>query len=111
MIAIDPPAIVEVDPDRRYVAVNDSACQLLGYSREELLKLRIDDLAIPSGAHVPAMYENYVEAGKMEGIFAVKRKRGDAILIRFKASLVGGRAVSEWTEYEPLNYQPSATDW
>ena len=111
MIPIDPPAIVEVDPNRCYVAVNDSACQLLGYSREEFLRMRIDDLAIPSGAHVPSMYHNYVEAGGMKGIFAVKRKRGDAILIRFSASIREGRAISEWTAYEPLKYQPTQTAW
>ena len=111
MISIDPPAIVEVDADRRYVAVNDSACQLLGYSREEFLQMRIDDLAVPSGAHVPSMYQNYVEAGAMEGIFAVKRKRGDAILIRFNASIRDGRAISEWTAYEPVIYRPAVSDW
>jgi PAS domain S-box-containing protein len=111
MIPIDPPAIVEVNDDRRYVAVNDSACRLLGYSREEFLQMRIDDLAVPSGAHVPSMYQNYLAAGAMEGIFAVKRKRGDAILIRFKASILDGRAISEWIEYEPLSYRPAVSDW
>jgi PAS domain-containing protein len=41
MVAIIPPAEVEVDDTRHYIAVDDSACQLLGYSREELLRLRI----------------------------------------------------------------------
>ncbi len=56
MIPVLPPAQVEVDSSRRYIAVNDSACELLGYSRQELLNLRIDDISFPSGAHVGSMF-------------------------------------------------------
>ena len=45
MIPVIPAAEVEVDSDRRYVCVNDSACELLGYTRQELLALRIDDIS------------------------------------------------------------------
>lgn len=33
------------DDDMRYVAVNDAACKLLGYSRSEMLQLRVSDVA------------------------------------------------------------------
>lgn len=40
-----PAAVFVADENRRYVAVNRAACELLGYSREELLALRVDDVA------------------------------------------------------------------
>jgi PAS domain-containing protein len=102
LVPIHPTATVEVNEDRRYVSVNDSACKLLGYSREELLQLSIDDLALPSAAHVPAMFNNYSYKGKMEGIFALKRKTAGPILIKFKAETIQGRFVAEWTHYREL---------
>jgi len=100
MIPVLPPAEVEVDASRRYIAVNDSACQLLGYSREELLNMRIDDISFPSGAHVKTMYAQYEEDGNMIGIFALRRKSGEAIWVRFQAQTIDGRSRATWTHYE-----------
>ena len=100
MQPIDPPAVVEVDEDRRYIHVNESACQLLGYSREELLSMRIDDLSFPSGAHVTPMFENYVSEGGMQGIFALRHKHGEILWIRFQAKIEGKRMIARWTDYE-----------
>ena len=36
------------DEDMKYVAINSRACEVLGYSREELLKLRVVDVASQS---------------------------------------------------------------
>lgn len=38
-------AVFVWDDDRNYVAVNQAACELLGRSREELLALKVGDLA------------------------------------------------------------------
>jgi PAS domain S-box-containing protein len=100
MIPLLPPAEVEVDENRRYVSVNDAACELLGYSREELLKMRIDDISFPSGAHVKPMYSQFVEDGGMRGIFALRRKSGEIIWVRFQARVAGGRSIATWTHYE-----------
>jgi PAS domain S-box-containing protein len=101
MKPIFPPACVEVDSNRRYVSVNDTACELLGYSREELLQMRIDDVSAPSGAHVVPMFERYRATGEMGGIFALRRKSGEVIRIRFRATTRYGRNVAEWTHWEP----------
>lgn len=100
MLPISPPARVEVDAQRRYVSVSDSACELLGYTRAELLAMRIDDLSAPSGAHVPAMFHRYVDDGQMNGIFALRRKDGKFVRIRFQSSTADGRYVAYWTDYE-----------
>lgn len=101
MIPLSPPAELEVDDARRYIAVNEAACELLGYSRDELLKMRIDDISYPSGAHVKPMYAQYVEDGGMRGIFAVQRKSGEALWIRFQARMANDRSFATWTHYEP----------
>lgn len=110
MLPIDPPAIVEVNEKRQYVAVNDSACRLLGYSREELLALRIDDLSFPSGAHVSPMFEHYQNNGEMHGLFALRSKKGDIIKIRYDAFEQNGRLIAHWTEYEIAGTAESLED-
>ena len=102
MLPVDPPAEVEVDSSRRYVAVNNAACDLLGYSREELLQLTIDDVSFPSGAHVSPMFTRFLEDGSMSGIFALRRKSGEGIMIRFQSQLKDGRSVAKWTHYSPI---------
>lgn len=101
MLPLCPPAKVEVDESRRYISVNDAACRLLGYSREEFLELRIDDISFPSGAHTGPMYDQFEEDGSMQGIFALRRKAGDVIWVRFHAEIVDGRSFAVWTHYEP----------
>ena len=63
MIGLLPPAVVEVDAKRKYIAANQIACELLGYELGELLQMRIDDISAPSGAHVSPMFEKYTDEG------------------------------------------------
>ena len=106
MLPVVPPARVEVDDLPRYIEVNDSACELLGYTRQEFLELSIDDISFPSGAHVHPMYSQFLSKGSMSGIFALRRKSGGAIMVRFESERVDGRSIAIWTHYQPLE-QPS----
>lgn len=108
MLTVSPPAEVEVDASRRYVAVNDAACELLGYSREEFLTKTIDDISFPSGAHVYPLYSKFVDDGAMSGIFALRRKSGEGIMIRFEASVMEGRSLARWTHYELIAAVPES---
>jgi PAS domain S-box-containing protein len=103
MIPLTPPARVEVDSHRHYISVNDSACELLGYTRQELLALRIDDISFPSGAHTKPMFTQFLKDGKMRGIFALRRKNGQVIRIRFESEQTDGRSLATWTHYEVWN--------
>lgn len=109
MFPLYPPAQVEVDANRHYIAVNDAACELLGYTREEFTKLRIDDISFPSAAHVYPLFEKFVEDGSMRGIFALRRKSGEGIMVRFESEVVDGRSLARWTHYTPLA-QPHETE-
>lgn len=98
-----------MDGNRRYIGVNDAACELLGYTREEFLNLRIDDISFPSDAHVYPLFEKFVEDGAMRGIFALRRKSGEGIMVRFESKVVDGRSLARWTHYAPLE-QPRETE-
>ena len=102
MLQVFPAAEVEVDSHRRYVRVNDAACELLGYSRAELLTKTIDDISYPSRAHVDPMFTKFAKEGSMNGIFALRRKSGEVIMVRFESEVVNGRSIARWTHYQPV---------
>ncbi len=105
MVPVFPPAEVEVDSHRRYIRANDSACELLGYSRSELLSKTIDDISYPSRAHVDPLYNKFANEGSMNGIFALRRKSGEPIMIRFESEVINGRSIAKWTHYAPVKQE------
>lgn len=109
MMTVSPPAQVEVDSSRRYVDANDAACKLLGYSREELLTKTIEDISYPSGAHVHPLFQRFQQDGSMAGIFALRRKSGEGIMIRFQSRIVNGRSLATWTHYALIE-EPAESD-
>jgi PAS domain S-box-containing protein len=94
------PYVVVVDRERRYVEVTDAVCELLGYTREQMLAMRIDDISAPSGAHAPAMFDKFVNDGKMRGWYLLKDSAGREVHIDFVAeALPDGRYRAEWTPH------------
>jgi PAS domain S-box-containing protein len=80
--AIDngPVAVFVADDDLRYIAVNEFACSLLGYSREELLGIRMTEVA-PDTA-----YEDVVAHRSADGTSRLVRKDGTDVTIAYRAS-------------------------
>lgn len=91
--AIDPGpvAILVADETGRYVAANQFACDLLGYSREELLRLNVTDIARDGAAD----YAEMLKTSRWDGISTVSRKDGSTVDVRFAAreTRVAGMAV------------------
>jgi PAS domain S-box-containing protein len=85
-----PVSVFVADEDRRYVAVNRAACELLGYSREELLELRVDDVA----ENVPGWTE-MAEGRTVLGAAELTRKDGSKVTLRYVAgdTIVAGMPV------------------
>jgi PAS domain S-box-containing protein len=79
-----PVAILVADDEMRYVAANATATKLLGYTREELLKLRIPDVA----AHPEAEgeFEAMIAAGELMGRTTVTCKDGTKRNLRHRSS-------------------------
>ncbi len=76
-----PVAVFVFDDSFRYVAVNDYACRLLGYTREELLELRMTDVARYDGARRD--YAEMVTAGSQTGTVVLSRKDGDEVPVTY----------------------------
>ena len=93
--AIDPGpvAVFVADENQRYLAVNAYACELLGYTRAELLQLRVTDVAVNPGA--PDDFEAMVTSGSHVGLTILRRKDGSELPMSFRAAetTVGGMAV------------------
>ena len=85
-----PVAVFVADDDGKYLAVNAYACELLGYDREELLLLRVTDIAINEGA--AADYEALQRGGALSGTTTLRHKDGRDVPMSYRASTttVGG---------------------
>jgi PAS domain S-box-containing protein len=79
-----PVAILVADDELRYVAANATACELLGYSREELLRLRVPDVAQYPEAE--GEFEAMITAGELIGRTTVRGKDGVSRSLRHRSS-------------------------
>jgi PAS domain S-box-containing protein len=78
-----PLAVFVADEDMNYVAVNPAACELVGYTRKELLTLKVSDVA-PD----PPLRENWeatLARGRLSGRGPLRRKDGTELAVDFWA--------------------------
>lgn len=76
------------DLEGRYTAVNEAGCRMLGYSREELLGMRITDL-IPED-EVPRLArskEGLLAGGTQVGEWTLRRKDGTPLPVEVSAKI------------------------
>ena len=78
-----PVAVFVADDGARYIAVNAAACAMLGYSREEMLGLRVTDVARYPGAATD--YQALLDTGTASGTAALTRKDGTTVDFTFFA--------------------------
>jgi len=78
-----PVAVFVADEHGKYVAVNQAACSLLGYSRDELLGLRVADVARYSEA--TDEWTEMQRAGTRLGTATLTRKDGTTVELRYVA--------------------------
>jgi PAS domain S-box-containing protein len=79
-----PVAILVADEEMRYVATNATACELLGYSRDEVLRLRVPDIA--SYPEAEGEFEAMIAAGELVGRTTVRCKDGTMRSLRYRSS-------------------------
>jgi PAS domain S-box-containing protein len=82
--------------DRPYLAVNDAACRLLGYSRRELLALAPRDLATRLPGEVDAIVRQLDETGHLRSTARLRRVDGAVVEIGYWGSRTrnGGHFLS-----------------
>ena len=83
--AIDegPVLVLVADEMMRYVAVNQYAADVLGYTRAELLKLRVTDVA--PEPETADRFADFVAHRKGEGTSVIVRKDGTPLKIAYRA--------------------------
>jgi PAS domain S-box-containing protein len=90
-------AILIADATSRYIDANPAACALTGYSREELTELKVKDLT-PSSMQDSGvrLWKDFLERGRMEGEFRVRRKDGSFVDVEFRsvANILPGMHLS-----------------
>jgi len=81
-----PTAELVADDRGRYVDCNEAACELLGYRREELLKLSVWDLT-PEGNEVDGLvlWQDFIRVGVQAGIYWLVRKDGSLVEVEYRA--------------------------
>jgi len=89
-----PVAVFVADETGAYVAANRYACELLGYSRDQLLKLRVHDVTVE--ADVGAHYTRFVNERRERGTVTLRRKDGSTFPFRYAA---GETNISALTYY------------
>jgi PAS domain S-box-containing protein len=81
----DGPALVFIaDETMRYIAVNETACQTLGYRRDELLALSVTDVARNPDAGTE--YDEMLVRGFRYGTTMLTRHDGATVEFMYRAS-------------------------
>lgn len=79
-------SIVLADDHARYVDVNPAACALLGYSREELLRMEGFDVTPEAmRASSRAEWQTFLARGELSGEYEILRKDGTTRTVEFRA--------------------------
>jgi PAS domain S-box-containing protein len=95
---LDGKYIVFVDEHRRYVDVTDGVCELLGYSRSELLRMTIDDVTAPAiRSKTAPLFQQYLADGLMQGEYVLVHRDGRVVPITYTAAVFpDGCMVASW---------------
>lgn len=82
-----------IDLDRRYVYVSDEFCKLVGYSREELVGTRYDDLTAPDTNDLRTVFNLFCQLEYMHGLWMLVARSGARILVRYESWLRPDRLI------------------
>jgi PAS domain S-box-containing protein len=98
------PALVFVaDDEMRYLAVNNTACSVLGYSREELLSLRVTDIVV--SVEAPALYRRMMDEKSQQGDVELLTKDGAQLPFIYEAAEVEVAGTQYWISIGFVNSQ------
>lgn len=89
-----------------YVAVNDAACELLGYTREELVASSVWDLT-PGANQIDGLllWQDFISHGFQAGVYWLARKDGSLVEVAYQATanVAPGRHVARLNRHDSIN--------
>jgi PAS domain S-box-containing protein len=94
--AIDeaPVLVFVADEEGHYVAVNRHACEVLGYSRRQLLGMSVPEVAVAPEA--PELYASMLSQGHLEGATPIRCSDGRLLTLRYSAKAVKIGGLDYW---------------
>jgi len=80
-------SILLADDDGCYVDANPAACSLLGYTREELLQKKVDDIVAQGDGHPESfgLWRRFLDERRHTGRIVLRHKQGHAIVAEYAA--------------------------
>jgi len=75
--------VLVADEEMRYLAASDAACELLGYTAEELVQMHVPDIV--ENADAGERYQEMTKAGRQHGRITLITKDGRRIDARYEA--------------------------
>jgi PAS domain len=76
--------VVFFDSDRQYIDCSEGVCRLVGYSRKEILKKRIDDLSY--GLHrLSKLFATFLRQGNLNGEYVVRQSNGAPLPLTYRS--------------------------
>lgn len=81
-------AILIADAEGNYLDANPAASDLLGYTREELLKMRVADIILPDSHWFDAEYSRFMKEGNWHGDITLRKKDGELIPSEARAKVL-----------------------
>lgn len=73
-----------VGKENNYVEVSDGFCRLVGYSRAELLRMKLEDLAAPGTAEITTAFNPSKATGCAHGLWLLVSREGTRVLVRYE---------------------------
>jgi PAS domain S-box-containing protein len=80
-----PTCTILIAKDNSYLEVSDGFCKLVGYSRGELLRMKLKDLAAPGTADITVAFGPSNTTGCAQGLWLLVSREGTRILVRYES--------------------------
>jgi PAS domain S-box-containing protein len=80
-----PTCTILIGKDGRYQEVSDGFCRLVGYSRPELLRMKLEELAAPGTTDITATFDPSKATGCAHGLWLLVSRQGTRILVRYES--------------------------
>lgn len=78
--------ILVADDDGEFIHVNEAACKILEYSREELLGMNVGDITYePMEIYKDKKWNDFLSTGTDEGQYLLQTKSGEAVYTEYRA--------------------------
>jgi PAS domain S-box-containing protein len=80
--------VLVTDAEGNYIDANPAATALLGYSRQELLNLRVSDIVAADPEMVESEFTRYLQEGNWSGEYELKTKTGELVPTEIRAQVI-----------------------